>query len=647
MSNIDTDASVNDDNKSRKKARSVAFVPRLFDKKKRFAEAEAVHEQHQIEKHEENENILRQRAHTHRGEIPKLHFKRTNSSKSLSKTTSLSQVKDLLKIKDSSNNTFNNSEHETLEKIQNEIKKENEEKMNDKSQEQKTSPPERKFYRRFDLPDEKVIDNFVCALILKGTLLAQGSLYITQNYVCFYSNILRKKITCCIQFQDIICIRKCSLLKSIPNSIEIHTPEKKYTWTSLLHRQEAFELMDTRWRHIRKKLGLPIVDHLDTDEVEETLDYELQLEDDEVFICESCTHESPKVRDIPPRYTEIFSLSVEEFFYRFISNLSVPFWVEFIAKDGYDLSSCTTWEKTNESCCLEREIEFRTPIRITFSPNNSTRVVQKQRYRFLNQKEFIFETSSYSIDVPYSQQFLVESRWHIKQFKDDEHCELNISIGVRFTKKIFFKRVIEQTAIEGSRDWFKNWIRFAMSVVAQNEKSPLNGSSDKNSHPTSSKLIKSNNFTQKSRDNVVSDRDVPIDIKDNEEKNTGKQKSSFTVAFMVYFLMLGNKLWNIFFILLLSLVILLFGISVYYYFLSISLFTSFEQTKQFSSLLAGHQSELTSLLKEISQQQPNFYHNLENFHQTCLLEETSIWNNETPEEAFGLILAQFEKCVRS
>jgi len=554
-----------------------------------------------------------------------------NCPKSLPTTGS---VKEFLfnNLKDTTEDVTEN-QHDTLEKIQQQVQKP------DSCDEIPETPrtSEKKFYRRFDLPGERLIDGFICALILKGTLLAQGTLYITQNYVCFYSNILRKKITFFIKFEDIICIRKCMLFKSIPNSIEIHTAEKKYSLSSLFNRKEAFQLMDSRWRIIRKKLGMPIIEYLDTDDVE-GLDFQINEGEvkSEVFFSEICSHESTKVRDIPPRYTEIFPMSVEEFFFRFISNLSIPFWVEFMSKDGDEMTSCSSWENSEGGCCREREIEFTTPIRIIFSPTSSTRVVQKQRYRFVNENEMIFETHSYSIDVPFSQQFLVDSYWHIKEYQDKEHCELNISIGVSFTKKLHFKWLIEQAAIEGSRVWFMHWIHFARTVAVQNDK-------NRDLEDTPKELQDQDNaqtseiISEKSKETVVT-------------AHGNIRVKSFPVVFFLCFSMMGNKLLNIGLMLLLFLVFLLFGTALYYYILSSSLHSHVEDIKLRSISLQDQYKQLDELLVAISHRLPYVPHILSNFQSHCLLNGLKIFEHppndfRSPEELLEHFLLKMEECL--
>merc|ERR1712137_595631 len=348
----------------------------------------------------------------------------------------------------------------------------------------------KKFHKRFKMPEETVIEDFLCALLLRGTLLAQGSMYITHNYVCFYANIFGKKTRVTIPFREIISVRKCKILKSIPNSIEIHTMEKKYFWASFLHRENAFQLIDQRWRLIRKKMGSPVIDDvrpLDSDDSviewgvdgKSDLGYDWRDSDDfgqmddcmvmgDSFppLSPVCCHQverSEASMAAAPRYTEKFPISVQDFYLNFLSDGSDNFWTEFHSRDGYTGFSMTKWSSSLEGCCLERHTDFKAPIRMSLAPKH-TRVTQKQRCRFTSPDEIIFETSSHSRDVPYSNQFLVDAVWKLTNLPDGG-CELNISVFVRFTKKNWLKSMIERNAVEGSRDWFENWIYSALEVA--------------------------------------------------------------------------------------------------------------------------------------------------------------------------------------
>ena len=346
----------------------------------------------------------------------------------------------------------------------------------------------KKFHKRFKLDDEIVIDDFLCALLLRGTLLAQGSMYITHNYVCFYANIFTKVTRVTIPFQDIISVRKCKILKSIPNSIEVHTINKKYFWASYLHREAAFQLIDQRWRLLRQKMGCPVIDQVrprsdedasidwGNDKVDIGFDWREEDDSDteDPFLSttetipptsKDCCHEvSGNDTSEPPRYSEKFPISVKDFYLNFLSDGSKEFWTTYHDRSGYVEFKMTPWKSSLERCCLERTVDFVAPIKLTLA-TKSTRVTQKQRCRFVNDSEIVFETSSHSHDVIKANQFLVDAIWNIKKLPNGSGCELKIHVNVRFTKKNWMNFMIQRTAIEGSRDWFENWIFSALAYA--------------------------------------------------------------------------------------------------------------------------------------------------------------------------------------
>ena len=59
--------------------------------------------------------------------------------------------------------------------------------------------------------------NFSCALV--RDILVQGRLFLTPNYCCFHSNILRWETSAVIPFTDIKSISKEKTIKIIPNAI--------------------------------------------------------------------------------------------------------------------------------------------------------------------------------------------------------------------------------------------------------------------------------------------------------------------------------------------------------------------------------------------------------------------------------------------
>eukprot|EP00054_Salpingoeca_dolichothecata_P027024 m.195876 g.195876 ORF g.195876 m.195876 type:complete len:802 (-) comp25837_c0_seq1:107-2512(-) len=98
-----------------------------------------------------------------------------------------------------------------------------------------------------DLPEEEILlDDFVCAL--QRDILVQGRLYVSQNYLCFHSNILGWETMLYLSLEDIIAIRKEKTALVIPNAIQLTTRDgTKRTFTSFLTRDRAFRCLYKVW----------------------------------------------------------------------------------------------------------------------------------------------------------------------------------------------------------------------------------------------------------------------------------------------------------------------------------------------------------------------------------------------------------------
>ncbi|XP_053523563.1 protein Aster-A isoform X3 [Artibeus jamaicensis] len=76
------------------------------------------------------------------------------------------------------------------------------------------------------LPEaERLIVDYSCAL--QREILLQGRLYLSENWICFYSNIFRWETTISIQLKEVTCLKKEKTAKLIPNAIQICTESEK------------------------------------------------------------------------------------------------------------------------------------------------------------------------------------------------------------------------------------------------------------------------------------------------------------------------------------------------------------------------------------------------------------------------------------
>ncbi|KJE91616.1 hypothetical protein, variant [Capsaspora owczarzaki ATCC 30864] len=101
---------------------------------------------------------------------------------------------------------------------------------------------------------EGLIDDISCAL--QREILIQGRLYFSQNWLCFYANILSWETSLVLQFDDITDITKERTALIIPNAIQVSTPTSKHTFSSILSRDQVYSKLVSVWKsHGREASG--------------------------------------------------------------------------------------------------------------------------------------------------------------------------------------------------------------------------------------------------------------------------------------------------------------------------------------------------------------------------------------------------------
>ncbi len=116
------------------------------------------------------------------------------------------------------------------------------------------------FQRMFKLPSNEVlVDDYSCAYLNK--ILLQGRMYLSENYVCFYSKVFAYETKLKIPVSDILGIQKKTTAIVFANAIELKTSEKEYFFGSFLTRDHAFDNMqkslDAYRQSQRDSAGLP------------------------------------------------------------------------------------------------------------------------------------------------------------------------------------------------------------------------------------------------------------------------------------------------------------------------------------------------------------------------------------------------------
>lgn len=104
----------------------------------------------------------------------------------------------------------------------------------------------RKLFKQ--LPDtERLIVDYSCAL--QRDILLQGRLYLSENWICFYSNIFRWETLLMVRLKDICSMTKEKTARLIPNAIQLCTDNEKHFFTSFGARDRTYMMMFRLWQN--------------------------------------------------------------------------------------------------------------------------------------------------------------------------------------------------------------------------------------------------------------------------------------------------------------------------------------------------------------------------------------------------------------
>lgn len=114
--------------------------------------------------------------------------------------------------------------------------------------------------------NERFIVDYSCAY--QREILAQGRMYISLNYICFYANIFSWETNLTIKCKDIKQINKTNTALIIPNAIEIVTNNgDKYFFGSYVSREKAYLMLYKLWQNALLDVRLDAKDIIETNKL--------------------------------------------------------------------------------------------------------------------------------------------------------------------------------------------------------------------------------------------------------------------------------------------------------------------------------------------------------------------------------------------
>ncbi|ORX57388.1 GRAM-domain-containing protein [Hesseltinella vesiculosa] len=143
--------------------------------------------------------------------------------------------------------------------------------------------------------DDHLLDWYKCAL--QRDILLQGHVYVSEQHVCFHSNIFGWVTNLVIQYTEITEIERRMTAMVIPNGIQINTQHAKHTFASFIYREAAYLQMVALWeRHHQPLPPLEEEDEWDSEAScsEEDTDTDEPLEDQPTTLLTSTTTTTSK-----------------------------------------------------------------------------------------------------------------------------------------------------------------------------------------------------------------------------------------------------------------------------------------------------------------------------------------------------------------
>ncbi|KAK9479373.1 hypothetical protein V1514DRAFT_304927 [Lipomyces japonicus] len=95
--------------------------------------------------------------------------------------------------------------------------------------------------------DDYLIEDYGCAL--SREILLQGRLYISEQHICFNSNIFGWVTNLVISFDEVMAIEKKTTAGLFPNAIVIQTLHARNVFASFISRDSTYELIFSIWKN--------------------------------------------------------------------------------------------------------------------------------------------------------------------------------------------------------------------------------------------------------------------------------------------------------------------------------------------------------------------------------------------------------------
>lgn len=359
---------------------------------------------------------------------------------------------------------------------------------------------------------DRLLDDFSCAL--SREILLQGKIYVSENHICFNSNLLGWVTTLIIPLSEVKSIERKSTAGLFPNGIMIVTKDSKHNFASFLSRDATFEFVNAVWKcYLREHRAIGIAkgdtndnsalenvsttniespekfesyilsidgdddrtsdddsndsqsnsstdNHLYKDQQNTVLTKVIKLRDDSTYANQGPDYHIPTM--VPSEYfadneielcDEAIEAPIGVVFDILFGSVNTSFQIKFLeSHDASEVSELGKFEKSKEdSSKLERSYTYRRALGYSIGPK-FTKCEVKETIEHFDLEDFVVvETSTITPDVPLGNSFSVRTRYYFS-WHSNNFTRLRLAFYILWTGSSWIKSVIEKLALTGQRE---------------------------------------------------------------------------------------------------------------------------------------------------------------------------------------------------
>ncbi|OLL23823.1 putative membrane protein [Neolecta irregularis DAH-3] len=318
--------------------------------------------------------------------------------------------------------------------------------------------------------EDRLIEDYSCAL--QKEILVQGRMYIAASQVCFNSRILGFHTSLVIDIADIRSIEKKTTAMIFHNGIVITTRHRRYTFASLVSRDNAFNLILDLWQRVpRQEYSSSDAGSIDS----ASLSFSEDEPDHSQSRKSSNTSDTTQFIDTTcecadSHYTKI---AVDEIVNHPLTHvcdhliLNSRFMTGFISSERNSDICIAQWSNSTPQI---REITYMKPLNVGPIGPKQTRVITTETLHHLDTANYITMLATTTTpDVPSGTSFSTKTRTCLTHARSA--TRIVITVAVEWSKTSWLKGPIEKSALDGVTGYSKNLVDKLIEFLDENGKS--------------------------------------------------------------------------------------------------------------------------------------------------------------------------------